>query len=552
MVAHNRVKRALLSPLMIWVVVIAVGVYYMLSLNEKTLKKTYEPGIWNTVKHYASAVEFARIKKGIDLAGGTYLVLSVEVDKAIEARLFSENRNLDAFFKEKGLKVFPKTREIKNGILELTFDTAEAAHSCNKILVEGKAKILQTKVYDNVIDVTIAPEMSNHIRTGSVDQAVGVLENRLNETGLEGMNVIKHDETHIEVQMPGIDDTDYIKELISKQALLEFKIVENSASSREALLAAFDGDLPSDKMIVQHRHEFDEQGNEEAPRYYLVSAFADMTGEHIREARSDEHDERGRRCVSFKLDAEGAKIFADLTAHNVGRQLGIIIDNVMVSAPNILNEIPGGRGQITGVGAKNEARDLAIVLKSGALQAPLREEHQIRVGASLGQDAVNKGMLACVIALLLLFIFSVLYYKLPGFFAVLALLVNMFLVFIFLSYFNATLTLSGIGGIILSIGVAIDTSILIFERTKESLRAGIPLRKAINDGFSGALMVIMDSNITQFLTGVILFVVGGPLVRNFATTWMLGIVATVFAGILFMRSLFNFVLDVFNVKSMRF
>lgn len=551
MITQNRVSKALLSPFMLWVAVIAIGAYFMLSLNQKTLKQPVEPGTWNTIKHYASAIEFAHIKKGIDLAGGTYLVLSVEIEKALETRLNAESHALDQFFKAKNLKVLPTTKEVKDGTLTLTFNDDVAARSCYNMILEGKAKVLQVKVSENMVFVTLAPELANRIRTGSVDQAVGVLSTRLNSTGLEGMNVIQHDERHIEVQMPGVDDTEYIRSLISKQAVLELKIVEKVAGTKEALLADFDGELPSNLMIVPGKRDLDDNGIEEAGRFYLVSAFPDMTGDHLTDARVG-RDDHNKICVNFTLDGAGAQIFSELTANNIGRQLGIIIDNVMISAPNIHTEISGGHAQISNIGTQKEALDLSIVLKSGSLQAPMREEHQVRVGASLGQDAINMGTMACAIALLLLFIFSVLYYKIPGLIAVIALLVNMFLVFIFLSYFKATLTLSGIGGIILSIGVAIDTSILIFERTKESLRAGLPLRKAIDDGFSGALMVIMDSNITQFLTGVILFVVGGPLVRNFATTWMLGIVATVLAGIIFMRSLFTFILDVFNVKSMRF
>ncbi len=551
MVTQNRFTRALLSPFMVWVAVIAIGCYFMLSFDEKTLKQPVAPGAWNTVKQYTGALKLAHIKKGIDLAGGTYLVLGVEVEKALENRINAENRSLDQLFVAKELKALPKTKEVKDGALTLSFETEEAARVCYNIIVDGKAQILQAKLSDTTIKITLAPELEHRIRTGSVEQAVNVLTTRLNSTGLEGLSVVQHGERQVVVQLPGLDDPERIKELVSKTALLEFKMVEETAGTREALLAKFDGDLPSDKIIISGKRGFDEHGIEESGRWYLVSAFPDMTGERIIDSRVT-RDEYNKTCVSFKLDGLGAREFGELTSNNVGRQLGIIIDNIMISAPSIKTEITGGSGIITGIGSQKEALDLSIVLKSGSLSAPLREEHQLRVGATLGQDAVNRGTMACLVALLLLFIFSLLYYKIPGLLAVIALLVNMFLVFIFLSYFKATLSLSGVAGLILSIGVAIDASILIYERTKESLRDGNPLRKAINDGFSGALMVIMDSNITAFLTGIILFVFGGPVVKNFATTWMLGIVATILAGIIFLRSLFNFVLDVFNVKSLRF
>ena len=196
--------------------------------------------------------------------------------------------------------------------------------------------------------------------------------------------------------------------------------------------------------------------------------------------------------------------------------------------------------------------DLSIVLKSGSLVAPLRFEQESRVGASLGQDSIYKGIMSCLIAMLLLFLFSFLYYKIPGLLAVIALLVNFFLVLLFLSYFHGSLSLSGIAGMVLAVGMAIDASILIYEKTKDELAAGSTLRKAVNDGFNGVLAVILDSNITTFLTGLVLFYWGGPAVRNFATTLMLGIVATLLSGILFLKAMFHFIFDVFEVKSMKF
>lgn len=551
MVTQNRVARALMSPFMVWVAVIAIGCYFILSLDEKVMKQPAEPGTWGTVKQYARALKLAHIKKGIDLAGGTYLVLGVEVEKALENRLNTENASLVQLFKAKDIKVLPKTKEVKDGLLTLTFDTEDAARICYNVILDGKAQVLQTKLSDTIVKITLAPELERRIRTQSVEQAVNVLSTRLLSTGLEGLNVLQHGERQVVVQLPGLDDPEWVRNLVSKTALLEFKLVEKTAATRDSLLAEYDGELPSDKMIIPGKRELDDHGLEEAGRWFLVSAFPDMTGERIVDARVG-RDEYNKVCVNFKLDGIGAREFGELTANNIGRQVGIIIDNVMISAPSIKGEIPGGSGMITNMASQKEALDLSIVLKSGSLSAPLREEHQLRVSASLGQDAINKGSLACLIALLLLFFFSILYYKIPGLFAVIALLVNMFLVFTFLSYFKATLSLTGVAGLILSIGVAIDASILIYERTKESLRDGNPLRKAVSDGFSGALMVILDSNITAFLTGIILFVWGGPVVRNFATTWMLGIVATILAGIVFLRTLFNFALDVFNVKSMRF
>ena len=551
MITQNRVARALMSPFIVWVAAIAIGTYFIVSLDQKVLKEHVAPGLWNKVKQYAGALKFSYIKKGIDLAGGTYLILGVEVEKALEARLTSEGRSLDQLFKLKDVKQYPTSREIKDGTLTLVFEDEEAARVIYNIVLDGKAQVLMPRLVDNTVQIKLSAELERRIRSGSVEQAVNVLSTRLLSTGLEGLNVVQHGERQVEVQLPGLDDSEWVRNMVAKTAMLEFKVVEKTAGSQEALLAEYDGDLPSDKMIIPGKRDMGDAGIEEAGRWYLVSAFPDMTGERVVDANV-QRDQYNKLCVGLKLDGIGAREFGELTGNNIGRQVAIIIDNVVISAPNVQSEITGGQAIITGMSSQKEALELSIVLKSGSLSAPLREEHQIRVGASLGQDAINKGALACFMALLLLFIFSIWYYKIPGLFAVIALIVNMFFVFMFLSYFRATLSLSGIAGMVLAIGVAIDSSILIFERTKESLAEGNPLRKALSEGFAGALMVIVDSNVTALLTGIILFKFGGPVVRNFATTWMLGIIATVLAGILFMRAMFNFFIDIFDIKTMRF
>jgi preprotein translocase subunit SecD len=397
----------------------------------------------------------------------------------------------------------------------------------------------------------LSSEIERHIRNGSVEQAVSVLGNRLDAFKMEGIVVQRHGDRQVVVQIPGIDDPERIKSLISRTAHLEFKIVEKIAGSQESLLDAFDGALPSDKMIVSGKTDINEAGIEESAQWFLVSAFPDMTGDRVVDAFVT-RDQYNKLAVGLKLNSAGAREFADLTANNPGRQLGIIIDNVMISFPGIHEPITGGSAIITGMKSPKEALDLSIVLKAGSLQAPLRFEQESRISASLGQDSVHSGILSCLVALTLLFIFSLLYYKIPGIFAILTLLYNMFLVMMFLSYFRGTLSLPGIAGMVLSVGMAIDASILIYEKVKEELSHGSTLRKAVMDGFSGVMPVILDSNISTFLTGLVLFQFGGPAVRNFAITLMLGIVATVITGIFFLKSFYKFLFDTFEIKSLKF
>ena len=545
---QNRIANFFLSKLMFWILVLAVGSYFLVSVDfrrpeliekETGTKLSFFQKIWDSIR-------LPRLKLGIDLQGGTYLVVGVEVDKAIENRLKIENKNLEQLFEKKGLKVLPTKKEVKNSSLVMTFDDEEAAKICYN-LVRNEAPSLKVTLKGTSITSVLTPAEEQRIKVGSVEQAVNVLSNRLSGFGVEGIVVQQHGDKQIVVQLPGVSDPERVKEVITKTFHLDFKIVEKVKESKEALLDDFDGDLPSDKMIVMGRKTGDD---EEGGRAYLVSAFPDITGDHIVDARVS-YGEYNRVEVSFKLDSAGARDFRELTGNNIGRRLGIIIDNVMYTAPTIESAI-GGSGRITGIGSAEEAKDLALVLRSGALMAPLKFEQETRVGASLGQDSINKGIFSCIVALLFLFFFSLFYYKIPGLFAIFALLYNLFLILLFLSYFESALTLPGIAGMILTIGMAVDASILIYERIKEELATGTTFRKALNDGFKGAMTVIFDSNITTFLTGFVLFKFGGPAIKGFAVTLMVGIIATILAGVYFLKSLFEFVLDNTNKRDFKF
>lgn len=545
---QSRLGRIFFSQFMAWVALIVVGLYFMFSFDKKILNQPTEPGVLGSVKKYYNALKLTYIKKGIDLEGGTYLVLGVEVEKALESRLAVEMRSFEALFKSKNLKVMPTKKEVKGLSFELTFPDEASAKTAYAMILEARSLTLKIKLDGNVIIATLLPDVEKGVRLGAVEQGVNVLTNRLGGYGVEGIIVQQHGERQIVIQLPGMEDAEQIKSVITKTAHLEFKIVEKTAGSKDALLDEFDGELPADKMIIPGRK--DGGDFEEANRWYLVSAFPDVTGDHLVGAKV-EHDEFNRPVVNFKLDAAGGREFGELTGNNIGRQLGIIIDNIMFTAPTVNTAITGGSGVITGMGSAKEAFDLSVVLKSGSLHAPLKIEQENRVGASLGQDSIYKGILSCVIALLLLFVFSIIYYKIPGLLAFLTLLCNIFLTLLFLSYFNATLTLPGIAGIVLTIGMAIDASILIYERVKDELAVGETFRKSMMEGFSGAMPVIMDSNITTLLTGIVLFQFGGPGIKGFAVTLIAGIFATVLSGVYFLRATYKFIFDNTSIRQMK-
>ncbi len=550
---NTAIIRFFSSKLMLWIAAIVVSSYFIFSLNFKSLEKISPDASWDEkIRTYFSVVRMPRLKLGIDLQGGTYLVLGVEVEKAIENRLVSESKALDKLFRRKNLAHLPIKKEVKNNNVVMEFEEEEYARICYN-LIRAEIPSLRVFLKGSIVMANLSPVEEQRIRRGAVEQAVAVLNNRLSGFGVEGISVQQHGDKQVVVQMPGIDDPERVKAIITKTAHLEFKIVEKTAKKKEDLLDEFDGDLPPDKMIIPGSKpkgiEFYEDEDEGVEVWYLVSAFPDLTGEHIIDAKVS-FDEFNKVEVAFALDTAGARIFRRLTGDNMGRRLGIIVDDVMISAPTISTVI-GAQGRITGLSSSDEAKDLALVLRSGALMAPLKFEQQNIIGASLGQDSIYKGLISCLIALLLLFVFSIFYYKIAGIFAIFALLLNLFLILLFLSYFEATLTLSGIAGMVLTIGMAIDASILIYEKIKELLAIGVPFRRAVSDGFKGAMVVILDSNITTFLTGFILFKFGGPAIKGFAVTLMVGIVATVLSGVFFLKHLFEFVLDNLRLRSIR-
>lgn len=521
----NTVGKIAFSKLSLWIVIIIAGMFYLF------------PNLLKVSTPYR--FDMSRIKLGIDLRGGTYITLGVDAEKAVENRLASEDRSFETLFKKK-LNLRPTHKEFKNNSLMYIFEKEEGAQTCYNVLKNEAPHLKVSRDGNKVIAILSSAEESK-IKNDSVEQAIQVIENRLLGLGVEGIIVQRHGARQIIVQLPGVDDPKRVKDLITRRAHLEFKIIQESASRKDDLLEKFDYDLPRDKKILPGESTTSMGDDETSGTYYLVSAYPDLTGDHIVDARVIIGD-FGEPSVQFKLDSRGGSIFKRVTGENVGRQLGIIIDDVVYSAPSI-SEAIGAEGRISGRYTMETAKDLSIVLKTGSFQAPVVYQEERRVGPSLGQDSINRGLMSCFVGLGLVFIFSIIVYKVAGLFAILALILNMFFILLFLSYFGATLTLPGIAGMALTIGMAIDASILIYEKIREELAEGESYRRAVDIGFNDAMAVILDSNITTFLTGLVLFYFGGPSIRGFAVTLMVGIVATILSGVYFLKALFDFVLS---------
>ncbi|MDD4338994.1 MAG: protein translocase subunit SecD, partial [Syntrophales bacterium] len=337
------------------------------------------------------------------------------------------------------------------------------------------------------------------------------------------------------IQLPGIKDTQRAKNLIGRTALLEFKLVNEEYSVDEALR----GNVPEGSMIL-HESRLDRESGRRIDTPILLKSATLMTGESLESAKVQISDRFGEPHVSIKFNAQGAKEFERITGANVKRRLAIVLDGVVHSAPVIQERIAGGNAQITGSFTMDEARDLAIVLRAGALPAPVKILEERTVGPSLGQDSIDQGMWSILIGGLLVIIFMVIYYKWSGVVADFAVILNVIIILGALTAFRATLTLPGIAGIVLVIGMAVDANVLILERVREELRSGKTPRAAIEAGYGKAFLTILDSNVTTLIAALFLFGFGTGPIKGFAVTLSIGIVVSMFTAIFVTRIIFDY------------
>ena len=368
----------------------------------------------------------------------------------------------------------------------------------------------------------------------AINQAIEVIRNRVDHFGIAEPHIARQGERWIVLQLPGISDSAQAKELVGRTALLEFRIVDDSAAARNAMqtILALDRPFENGKATLEATAALPPgtlllPGREDAA--YIVRGTAPLTGAALETARV-ETDEYSQLVVAFRFNRDGGRVFDELTAANVGKQLAIVLDGVVYSAPVIRSRISGGSGIIEGNFEMKEARHLAIVLRAGALPAPVRIVEERTVGASLGEDSIRAGLTACAIGIGLVFVFFAVYYKLLGLFAVAALALNLLLLLAAMAYFGGTLTLPGIAGISLNVAMAVDANILILERIREELRSGKSIRQAISAGYELSASAIFDSNLTVLAASLLLFQFGTGPIKGFAITLTLGNLISMFTA----------------------
>lgn len=511
-------QKKIVSGFILWLLVAAVAVYHLLPLRKS-------------------------LHLGMDLVGGTYINLEVHVDKAIEAELLEKQEVITARLKERGA-VKAQSMDVKGGVLTISYQTTQEAQAAENAL-KGYDRMLKSSVQGATVLVELTDQYASRIKEEAVQRNIEVLRTRLDTIGVADITIAAHGQRNIVIELPDVADSAQAKNMIGRPAVLRFNLVHKAGTSKEDILYEYDGVLPAGMEILQ--------GLEEArggKLFYLVSRRPDMSGKYLKDARPRFDEQHAQMVVGFTLSKEGGEKFYELTSRNYGRQLAAILDDTVVTAATIQSSI-SDQGQISGTFNSAEAKELALLLKSGSFVAPVTFEQERQIGPLLGAESIHKGFMSCLIGLGALFLFSVWYYSLCGLFAFVTLLMNLLMILLGLSWLQATLTLPGIAGMVLTVGMAIDASILIYERIKEELASGLTVRKAVAAGFADARRVILDANITTLITGLVLYKFGTGPIQGFAVTLILGILATLVTGLFFLRSIFNFVLNNFDIKTLK-
>ncbi len=483
-------------------------------------------GLEEQAAMWPSYLPSSLVNLGLDLRGGAHLLAEVKVEDVYETRmkgLWPEVRNLlrDNRATVGSIRQQPSAPDelrVKISKPEAIAEAATLVRGLAQPVVSltgaGTSDILVSTDADMiVITLSDAERLATDERT--VQQALEIIRRRIDEVGTREPTIQRQGADRILIQVPGIGSASELKEIIGTTAQLTFNPVVGRASDPDAPAGAGNEIVPS----------LDEEGV-----YYIIESAFVVSGEELTDAQPS-FDQNGRPAVSFRFNPSGARKFGDYTADNIGSPFAIVLDDEVVSAPVIQSHIPGGSGIITGNFSVEESTNLAVLLRAGALPAGLEFLEERTIGPELGQDSIEAGRIACIVAFAAVLVFMFLSYGTFGIFANIALIINVGLIFGLLSLVGATLTLPGIAGIVLTIGMAVDANVLVFERIREEIKTGKGAARAIDLGYEKALSAIFDANITTFITAVILFAMGSGPVRGFAITLGLGILTSVFTAI---------------------
>lgn len=476
-----------------------------------------------------------KINLGLDLQGGMHLVLEVENMVAVQNevdRIVTEMRKV---LRKKNIK--PMVNRLKDNTIALTVK-AEDKSNAEEVLSDdfGTLKILKTTPQSGNIEfhLSFSDEEIESIKKFATEQALETIRNRIDEFGVSEPDIRVQGGDRIILQLPGIDDPERAKALIGKTAQLTFQLVDDKSNPNE--FKNKPAPPGTEKLYEIHRTP----AGEVSRQLWIINKRVLLSGNLLTDARV-QRDQYGKPEVGIEFDRKGARIFERITGENEGRLLAIVLDKKVYSAPRINGRISGGRAVITGGFTFNEAKDLAIALRAGSLPAPVHIIEERTVGPTLGSDSIRMGLFSMLVGGALVVFFMMVYYKMAGVVADLALVVNIILIGGGLAAFGATLTLPGIAGIILTIGMAVDANVIIFERIREEIRSGKTSLASVQSGFERATLTILDANVTTIIAAAVLAQFGTGAVRGFAVTLILGIIASLFTALILSRSLLVFI-----------
>ena len=466
-----------------------------------------------------------QISLGLDLQGGSHLLLEVGVETVVRERLNALVDETRAALR--GDRIGYSGLGADGEKVGVTLRDPETDLDRARDLLRAIDSDLEVTTSDGgVLELRLNEASLREIRDSAVTQSLEIVRRRIDETGTREPTIQRQGRERILVQLPGIDDPDRIKRLIGKTAKLTFQLVDENTTIGDALL----GRLPAGSQILESADDLDANGR---PIQYVVRKRIMVSGEHLIDAQPTFQDNQA--VVAFSFDPVGARKFGAVTSKNVGRPFAIVLDNKVISAPVIRSAITGGRGIISGNFTVASATDLALLLRAGALPAPLTILEERTVGPDLGADSIRAGKIAAVIGLTLVIVFMGICYGLFGLAANIALLMNVVLLAAALSALQATLTLPGIAGIVLTIGMAVDANVLVFERIREEIAGGRTPFSSVDAGYQRALTTIIDSNVTTFIAAILLFGLGSGPVKGFGVTLAIGILTSLFTSVMLTR-----------------
>jgi preprotein translocase subunit SecD len=465
---------------------------------------------------------------GLDLQGGSYLLLEVDSNYVKKEKLDQVRDDVRRVLREARIPYTGLTARADNAEVRITKDTdlpqaltklRELSQPLGGLLgSSGQRSLEVSDVGGGLIRLTVPQAAITERIRQTIEQSIQIVERRVNQLGTVEPVIQRQGTDRILVQVPGLQDPTRLKDLLGKTAKMEFRMVDSTVPPDQAQA----GRVPADSEVLM---------SSTSPKIpYVIKKQVLVSGGDLTDAQPGFDQRTNEPIVSFRFNTSGSRKFAVATTENVGQPFAIVLDNEVISAPVIREPITGGSGQISGSFTVQAANDLAILLRAGALPAPLTVIEERTVGPGLGQDSIEKGELAAYVGSIMVIVFMLVTYRLFGVFANIAVAINVAMIFGLLSLLNATLTLPGIAGIVLTVGIAVDSNVLIYERIREELRGGRTAISAIDAGFRRALSTILDSNITTFIAAAVLFYIGTGPVRGFAVTLGIGIITTVFTA----------------------